>query len=219
VTATVARAGGGISGVVTRGGSVVALPGSAGGRPGPGANCLPRTARGCPAASSSTTSSVRRVPPPSQWGACSRKLVRWVDHLEGEVMDSAPASTGTWCPAAARRPVGGYLADELGRDAPHPCAIDGSARATERPDSTALSRRSLIKMRPLVQVQPGQQDQPVTSANAGHRVSRVQPNRWIPFGRGLGGRVGSLAGGQRPPSGRAGAGRRSVRQEGDDRVA
>ena len=26
------------------------------------------------------------------------------------------------CPAAAGRPVGGYLADEHGRDSPHPCA-------------------------------------------------------------------------------------------------
>jgi hypothetical protein len=40
-------------------------------------------------------------------------------------------------------------------DSPHPCAIHGSARAAERPDSTALSRRSLIRMRSLVQVQPG----------------------------------------------------------------
>src|SRR5829696_4360618 len=32
-----------------------------------------------------------------------------------------------------------------GRDSPHPCAIDGSARPAERPASTALSRRSLIR--------------------------------------------------------------------------
>src|SRR5829696_2717256 len=32
-----------------------------------------------------------------------------------------------------------------GRDSPHPCAIDGSARPAERPVSTAVSRRSLIR--------------------------------------------------------------------------
>jgi hypothetical protein len=41
------------------------------------------------------------------------------------------------------------------RDSPHPCRTYGVARPAERLDSTALSRRSLIRMRPLVQVQPG----------------------------------------------------------------
>jgi hypothetical protein len=51
--------------------------------------------------------------------------VRWVDHLEGEVMELGPASTGTRCPAAAGRPAGGYLADEHGRDSLQPYAIHG----------------------------------------------------------------------------------------------
>jgi hypothetical protein len=38
---------------------------------------------------------------------------------------------------------------------PHPCRGYGVARPAERLDSTALSRPSLIRMRPLVQVQPG----------------------------------------------------------------
>ena len=90
------------------------------------ASCSPRTARGARAASSSTTSSVRRLPPPSHRGGRSRKPVRWVDHLEGEVMELGPASTGTRCPAVAGRPVGGYLADEDGRDSPIPEALTES---------------------------------------------------------------------------------------------
>jgi len=45
-------------------------------------------------------------------------------------------------PASRRRPPAG----EDGRDSPHPCAIHGSARPAERLDSTALGRRSLIRM-------------------------------------------------------------------------
>src|SRR4029450_741508 len=53
-------------------------------------------------------------------------------------------------------PVDGYSqSGEDGCDSPHPCAIHGAVRPAKRPDSTALGRRSLIRMRPLVQVQPG----------------------------------------------------------------
>jgi hypothetical protein len=111
--------------------------------------------------------SVRRLPPSSHRGTRSRKPMRWVDHLEGEVMELGPACTGTWCPAAAGRPVGGYLADGHGRDSPHPCAIDGSARAAERPDSTAPARRSLIRMRSQVQVLAGPRPIPAGQGAAG----------------------------------------------------
>jgi hypothetical protein len=43
-------------------------------------------------------------------------------------------------------------------DSPHPFGTYGAARPGERLVSTALSRRSLIRMRPLVQVQPGPQN-------------------------------------------------------------
>ena len=77
-------------------------------------------------------------------------------------------------PASRRRPPAG----EDGRDSPHPCAIHGSARAAERLDSTALGRRSLIRMRPLVRVQPGPRMGTVTSRNAGHCALRRPPN-WV----------------------------------------
>ncbi len=38
---------------------------------------------------------------------------------------------------------------------PHPCKTYGLARLAQRLDSTARGRRSLIMMKPLVQVQPG----------------------------------------------------------------
>ena len=40
---------------------------------------------------------------------------------------------------------------------PHPCRTYGVGRPAETLDSTAVSCRSLIRMRPLVQVQPGPQ--------------------------------------------------------------
>jgi transcriptional regulator with XRE-family HTH domain len=62
-------------------------------------------------------------------------------------MELDPASTGTWCPAAAGRPVGGYLADEHGRNSPHPCAIEAAG----------------VSLRQLARYEAGDQ-QPVLSA-------------------------------------------------------
>jgi hypothetical protein len=45
--------------------------------------------------------------------------------------------------------------DPSPRDSPHPCGAYGVARPAEMLVSMALSRPSLIRMRPLVQVQPG----------------------------------------------------------------
>src|SRR4029453_96940 len=46
----------------------------------------------------------------------------------------------------------------------------------KRPLRTALSPRSLIRMRPLVQVQPGPKNPPLTSGNARRFDSRYQPD-------------------------------------------
>jgi hypothetical protein len=64
---------------------------------------------------------------------------------------------------------------EQDRCSPHPCAIHGAARTAEKPDSTALGRRSLIRMRALVQVQPGPPDRlsPAEIAVGGRFRSRV----------------------------------------------
>jgi hypothetical protein len=65
---------------------------------------------------------------------------------------------------------------------PHPCRSNGVAPPAEMLGSTALGRPSLIRMRPLVQVQPGPQIGPVTSGNAGHCVRSASPMSCIPFG-------------------------------------
>ena len=65
---------------------------------------------------------------------------------------------------------------------PHPCRTYGVAPPAQRLDSTALSRRSLIRMRPLVQVQPRPQTRPLASENAGHCALRCRSNRIVPFG-------------------------------------
>jgi hypothetical protein len=64
---------------------------------------------------------------------------------------------------------------------PHPCATYGVARPAQTLDSTALGRRSLIRMRPLVQVQPGPQIGPdqrkrlsVPSFHGGRSISPVR---------------------------------------------
>ena len=75
--------------------------------------------------------------PPGPW-QISRH--RW----PGQVTEARP---GHVPPDARRRTA----------NSPHPCRTYGGARPAERLDSTALSRRSLIRMRPLVQVQPGPQ--------------------------------------------------------------
>jgi len=67
-----------------------------------------------------------------------------------------PATTPTYYETDLLR----TLARSQQDDSPHPCAIHGSARPAERLDSTALGRRSPIRMRPLVQVQPGPQTGP-----------------------------------------------------------
>jgi hypothetical protein len=77
-----------------------------------------------------------------------------------------------WKPRRSRRTAG----------SPHPCGIYGWARPARMLDSTALGCRSLIRMRPLVQVQPGPQIGPVTSGNAGHCVRSASPMSCIPFG-------------------------------------
>jgi hypothetical protein len=105
-------------------------------------------------------------------------------------------------PLATAAPADG-LADKRRRRSPqtvaspHPCRTYGVARPAERLDSTALSRTSLIRMRPLVQVQPGPQNRLLTSGNAGRSASRWQPGRMHPvWGRGLEG-VSSPESGQR----------------------
>jgi hypothetical protein len=65
---------------------------------------------------------------------------------------------------------------------PHPYSTYGAARPAELPNSTALGCRSLIRMRPLVQVQPGPQRPALTWANAGRIASARQPNRMHPGG-------------------------------------
>ena len=71
------------------------------------------------------------------------------------------------------------------RSSPHPCGIYGSARSAKMRDSTALNRRSLIRMRPEVQVLPGPQpavtlvtrwSEPVRRA-----VYRTTPHNWPNF--------------------------------------
>ena len=87
-------------------------------------------------------------------------------HSSARGQDGSPElQSGAHAPAIGRLPPAG----EDGRDSPHPCAIHGSARAAEMPDSTALCRRSLIRMRPLVQVQPG----PLTGIDLPKRSSAV----------------------------------------------
>jgi hypothetical protein len=68
------------------------------------------------------------------------------------------------------------------RDSPHPCGTYGAARPARTLLSTALSRPSLIRMRPLVQVQPGPQISPVTSSHTSRSVPRCWPIGCIPFG-------------------------------------
>jgi hypothetical protein len=68
-----------------------------------------------------------------------------------------------WCPLGwkqrrSRRTAG----------SPHPCGTHGSARPARTLLSTALSRPSLIRMRPEVQVLPGPPKWLLTSRNAGH---------------------------------------------------
>jgi hypothetical protein len=85
-------------------------------------------------------------------------------------------------------------------DSPHPCRTCGVARPAERLDSTALSRRSLIRMRSQVQVLAG--PPPVTtSENACPRylgagaaaVHRMTPHIWHNFLRCLGQSAASFA--------------------------
>jgi hypothetical protein len=72
----------------------------------------------------------------------------------------------------------------LGTNPPrtHPFAPYGRQRPGKTAVRTALSPRYLIRMRPLVQVQPGPQNRPLTSRNAGRLASRCQPDRMHPIG-------------------------------------
>ena len=56
---------------------------------------------------------------------------------------------------------------------PHPCRTYGVAPPAKRPDSTALGHPSLIRMRPLVQVQPG----PLHRVDLRERSSVVSSDR------------------------------------------
>ena len=80
-----------------------------------------------------------------------------------------------WCPSAGCSGATGEP-----RDSPHSCRTYGVARPAEMLVSTALGRPSLIRMRPLVQVQPGPQNRPLTSADAGRSASRGQSNWMLP---------------------------------------
>ena len=90
-------------------------------------------------------------------------------------------------PLATAAPAEG-LADKRRRRSPqtvvspHPCRPYGAARPAERLVSTAPSRPSLIRMRPLVQVQPDPQNRLLTSGNAGRSASRWQPGPMHPVG-------------------------------------
>jgi hypothetical protein len=72
----------------------------------------------------------------------------------------------------------------LGTNPPrtHPFAPYGRQRPGKTAVRTALSPRYLIRMRPLVQVQPGPENRPLTSRNAGRLASRCQPDRMHPIG-------------------------------------
>ena len=74
------------------------------------------------------------------------------------------------------RLVAGILA-RSGRHSPHPCRARGVARPAEVLVSMALSRPSLLRMRPLVQNPARPTNQPFTSGNAGHCILGRQPHR------------------------------------------
>jgi hypothetical protein len=74
-----------------------------------------------------------------------------------------PARPPRPCTSQITTPVGAGRTEQGGkqkagpgpRDSPHPCRTYGVARPAERLDSTALDRRSLIRMRSQVQVLAG----------------------------------------------------------------